>query len=199
MDLNGYPINLALLCGYNLIRERLEGPGATTFRGADVYKQYSSAQIAEMEPAIRTAMKDGAFGLSFGFEYCPGCTAEEAVQAASYAKDEGCSLLAAHYRKDADGCVDSVREAVTISRESGIPFQFSHIGSGAAFGDDQIMRKCLRLLEGARQDGVDILADCYPYTAFSALIGTTVFDDGCLERWHASYEALLVADGPCRG
>ena len=60
------------------------------------------------------------------------------------------------------------------------------------------MEKALKLLEDAHADGVDIMADCYPYTAFSALIGTTVFDEGCFERWGADYSSLMVAEGPFR-
>lgn len=87
-------------------------------------------------------------------------------------------------------------EAVEISRQSGVPMQISHVNSMCAFGE---MAECLRLMEAARAEGLDITGDAYPYAAFSTGLGTAVFDDGCLQRWGVDYDALMVATGPYAG
>ena len=200
IDRCGYPINLALYLGYNGIRQNLcPADGGAAFRGGDAFLHFSSAEIATLEPKIRVGMSEGALGLSFGLEYSPGCTTEEMIQVCRPLRDYEQSLIAAHYRYDADRAPESVSEAVTVSRETGVPFQFSHIGSCAAFGDDSLMNRSLRLLEQARAEGIDILSDCYPYTAFSALLGTAVFDEGCFERWRSSCESIYVAEGAYSG
>ncbi|MEA5038635.1 MAG: amidohydrolase family protein [Clostridiaceae bacterium] len=200
IDRCGYPINLALYLGYNAVRQNLcPSDGGAAFRGCDAFLHFSPAEIATLEPKIREGMRDGALGLSFGLEYSPGCTTEEMIQACRSLRDYGHSLIAAHYRYDADRAPESVSEAVMVSRETKVPFQFSHIGSCAAFGNDSLMNRSLGLLEQARAEGIDILSDCYPYTAFSALIGTAVFDEGCFERWRSSCESIYVAEGTYSG
>lgn len=195
----GSPVNVALLYGYNGIRRSLcEANGAMEFRGDDVYLHFSRDEIAKLEAPIRRAMEEGAIGLSYGLEYAPGCTTEEIIQTGLLLRDYDHTLIAAHYRYDAERCLDSVREAIDVCAATRIPFQFSHIGSCSAFRGSESMEKALKLLEDAHADGVDIMADCYPYTAFSALIGTTVFDEGCFERWGADYSSLMVAEGPFR-
>ena len=69
----------------------------------------------------------------------------------------------------------------------------SHIGSCAAVG---YMDETLNVIKEARDAGVDISTDCYPYNAFCTGIGTAVFDEGCFERWGKTYSDILVLDGP---
>ena len=57
------------------------------------------------------------------------------------------------------------------------------------------MKEALDRLNLARSKGIDISADCYPYDAFSTLIGSTVFDEGCFESWGKDYSAVLATEG----
>ncbi|MGL4538297.1 MAG: amidohydrolase family protein, partial [Cetobacterium sp.] len=41
--------------------------------------------------------------------------------------------------------------------------------------------------------------DCYPYKAFSTLIGSAVFDNNYIENHDFNYEQLQVASGPLKG
>lgn len=40
------------------------------------------------------------------------------------------------------------------------------------------------------------MADCYPYNAFCTYIGSTVFNDGCLERWNVDYSSIMLTQEP---
>ena len=51
------------------------------------------------------------------------------------------------------------------------------------------------MLDDAINKGVDISIDCYPYDAFSTLIGSTVFDEGCFEKWGTSYDSVMPTEG----
>jgi dihydroorotase/N-acyl-D-amino-acid deacylase len=71
-----------------------------------------------------------------------------------------------HMRDEAAHVLDSVRETIRIGEEGGLPTQITHhktIGKGA-WG---MSLETLRLVEEARQRGVDITIDQYPYTASS--------------------------------
>lgn len=184
----GSPTNYAAFCGHNWLRQAV---GCT-----DRYRPATGAEIEAMKPLLREALKAGAVGLSYGLEYSPGASLEECVALARVVAEFPGRICSIHQRYDAERCVEAVAEAIEISRQSGVPMQISHIGSMCAFGQ---MAECLRLVEEARAEGLDVTADCYPYAAFSTGLGTAVFDDGCLERWGVGYDALMVATGPYAG
>ena len=77
-----------------------------------------------------------------------------------------------------------------------IPLQISHIGSMGGFGQ---MADVLRMTDACRLNGIDVLLDCYPYTAFSTEIGATTYDDGWLSRYSCDYDVLEYCSGPWQG
>ncbi len=197
MKRQGAPVNTMLLQGYNTIRGKFfkDAAGQSAYRQGDVYASISQPQIEAAREEVRKSLELGAAGLSFGLEYTPGCAFDELVSVCSVLKDYPNALITVHYRYDAEKCLDSVRECIALSRETGVPLEFSHIGSCAGYGDKRYMEEALSLLQAAREEGVDITADCYPYNAFSTLIGSTVFDEGALEKWGVGYDAILPIQG----
>lgn len=181
---NGAPINYMALSGYTDLREKV---------GVDNrYRPASNKEIEEIIRLYREDIKNGAKGISFGIEYAPGISFDEIIRVAGSVKEEGI-LLAAHYRKDASKSLESIDELIEVSRTTGLPMQISHIGSCSAFG---YMEETLGKIQLGIDQGVDLMADCYPYDAFSTRIGTSVFDDGCFENWNASYEDILLTEEP---
>ncbi|MGI5839152.1 MAG: amidohydrolase family protein, partial [bacterium] len=189
LEAAGIPVNYAAFIGYTTMREAV---GAT-----DRYAPATPPQRKAIAGLIREEMAAGAIGISFGLEYAPGVTYQEALAAASIVAEYPGRILSAHFRFDADRAVESVRELTELSRQSGVPLQFSHLGSCAGF--PQIMADSLTALAAARAEGVDIMADCYPYNAFSTAIGSAVFDPGCFERWGKSYSCVMIAEGEHAG
>jgi len=185
LEAAGLPINYTGFVGYITLREAV---GLT-----DRYAPAGADQRAAVAELIRAALAAGAIGLSFGHEYAPGVTGEEALAAAAVVAEYPGRLLSAHFRFDADRAVESVKELAELSLRSGVPMQLSHIGSCAGF--PQIMADSLTALEAAQAAGVDIMADCYPYNAFSTAIGSAVFDEGCFERWGKTFSCIMVAEG----
>lgn len=184
LETQGSPVNYMMFIGQNYLRSRV---GAD-----DRYQPTHKAQLLQMKELLRKAEAFSPVGLSCGFEYAPGVTTEETVELLSAFEREG-HLLSAHFREDGAASAQSIQELVQISRESGCGVQMSHIGSCSAVG---YMKEALDTLLEARKQGVDIMADCYPYTAFCTGIGTAVFDEGCFEKWGKDYSALLVTAGP---
>jgi dihydroorotase len=52
----------------------------------------------------------------------------------------------------------------------------------------------LQIIDGARQRGLDITTECYPYTAASTNLNSAVFDDGWQERYGITYGDLQWAE-----
>lgn len=186
VEKNGAPVNYMLYTGHNTFRDML---------GISKYREATKEEIAKMVEMIKYDLENyGAIGVSFGIEYSPGISFEELAEISSSLRDYDI-LLSAHFRKDAQEGVASVKEMIEISEISGLPMQISHIGSCIAMGN---MREGLDLIRNARNNGLDITADCYPYDAFSTRIGSAVFDEGCFERWNKSYDAILLTEEPYR-
>lgn len=188
IDKNGAPVNYLEFTGHNFLRAEV---------GID--DRYRAAKAEEIEKMGELLRKDilehGAIGLSFGLEYSPGITLDEILSLLDYVKDLDI-ILSAHFRKDAKYAIESIKELVEISRRTGKPMQISHLGSCSAYG---MMDESLNLIQSARDEGLDITADCYPYDAFSTYIGSAVFDEGCFELWNKTYKDILLTEEPYKG
>jgi N-acyl-D-amino-acid deacylase len=130
-----------------------------------VNRHATADELQRMRELARSAMFDGAFGLSTGLFYVPGNYAptEEVIEIAKVIGSLG-GMHISHMRDEGAGVLDSVRETIRIGEEGGLPTQITHhkiIGSGA-WGKSA---DTLRLIEQARGRGVDVSVDQYPYTA----------------------------------
>ena len=181
----GSPINYMSYIGHNFLREQA---GNT-----DTKAESTPQQIQKMKLLVQEALDLGAVGLSYGFEYATGGTIEEAVAIAEPLWGRKDLLLAAHYRFDGDRALESVDEMAEISKRTAVPFLISHLSSCSAFGN---MKEVLDRIHEYKDQGLDLLVDAYPYTAFSTYIGSDVFEEGCLERWSVGYDAIQLTEAP---
>lgn len=187
IDNNGAPVNYLSFIGHNYLR---------VISGADDrYRSSSKEEISRIKESALLAIEKGAIGISFGLEYSPGIEYDEIVKLCKYVGHKDV-LLSAHFRKDAKFGIDSIRELIDVSMETGLPMQISHLGSCTAYG---MMKDSLNVIKNAIDKGVDITADCYPYDAFSTYIGSSVFDDGCFELWNKTFDSILLVEEPYKG
>ncbi|HEY8559682.1 MAG TPA: D-aminoacylase [Pyrinomonadaceae bacterium] len=140
----------------------------------DYKRRTTEAELNDMLVLLERAMKDGAFGLSSGLEYDTGFSAstEELIALSKIAAKYG-GIYMTHMRDEEEGLLDAIREALRIGREAKIPVQISHIKAG----NRNVWGKsadAIALVEAARQDGSDVTADVYPYTAWASTITVLV-------------------------
>ncbi|ACB85424.1 N-acyl-D-amino-acid deacylase family protein [Natranaerobius thermophilus] len=162
----------------------------------DCYAPSSNSQLKSMGQMLRKELKDGAIGLAFGLEYAPGTSLEEIIYLSKIVSEYPDKMVAIHYRFDASRSLEAIAEMIIVARETGVKLQISHIGSCSAFG---YMEESLRMISEARKNNIDIMADVYPYDAFSTMIGSAVFDSGCFERWNKDYDSIVIGNGPYAG
>ena len=151
--------------------------GADTLRlgviGADD-RAPSDDELGEMNKLLADAMLEGAYGISSGLIYAPGCFAktEELISLATTAASFG-GMYASHIRGEGRTLVDAVAEAIRIGRESGCSVQVSH---HKATGPRNwgLVKTTLAMMERARTEGVDVAFDVYPYTASSTALDTVL-------------------------
>jgi N-acyl-D-amino-acid deacylase len=153
--------NLAPLVGHGSIRAAVLG-------FAD--RAPSPDELRAMVGLAEHAIAHGAAGLSTGLVYAPGLYAktDELIAVARALRGTGKPYIT-HMRGETDMVADSVREAIRIGREAGVPVHISH---HKAAGKENWGRtaETLALIDAARAEGVDVTVDVYPYTAGSTLL-----------------------------
>lgn len=158
----GIAVNVLAFAGHATVRERV--------MGKDWNRAAAQKEIGEMAKLVGQAMSEGAFGLSSGLEYDVGlsATTEELIELARVSSRYG-GIYMTHMRDEEEGMLDALREAVRIGAEARLPVQISHIkmGNRNVWGQAP---KAIAVINRARRAGVNITADCYPYTAWASTI-----------------------------
>jgi N-acyl-D-aspartate/D-glutamate deacylase len=150
-------VNVAALVGHGTVRQLTRGGSM---------RKLSDATLERMQKRIGAAMDAGAWGLSTGLEYAPG-TLADARELAAIAKPVGArgGIIMSHLRSEDDDKIDAaLDELVAQGESSGAKVHVAHIkvvfGKGEARAD-----KLLARMQAARQRGVKITSDIYPYSA----------------------------------
>lgn len=181
-------INYASSVGHGSVRSLV--------MGADFKRAATLAEIETMKALVERGMLDGAVGLSSGLEYDPGFYSEpaEIVELARVAARYG-GFYSSHVRDEENGVLDAWREAIDVGRKAGLPVQISHIklASKPVWGKSA---EALKVLEGARRDGVDVTADWYPYTYWQSAMYVLIPDRDFENR--AKWETGLDEIGGAR-
>jgi N-acyl-D-amino-acid deacylase len=125
------------------------------------------SQLEDMKAMLREGMEEGAYGISTGLDYPPGSYAstDELVALCEQGAKLG-GIYHTHVRYGlGDRFLDPFREAIDIGRRSGISVHVTHFYQrNPILGGAQQM---LRLLEDAREAGLDVTFDSYPYSLSS--------------------------------
>ena len=156
MARQGVGINIAGLVGHGSVRLATMG-----FEE----RPPTPDEMRSMKDHVDEAMRAGAFGMSTGLVYPPGCFAatDEIVELAKVvARHRG--FYASHIRGERETIVDAVRECIDIGERAGCPVQISH--NNPKYGGIGKSSEIQHLWEAARQRGVDVLADNDAHTDF---------------------------------
>ena len=152
-------------------------------------------EFAEMKKELRNAMEFGAFGMSSGLIYPPGCYAKtvELVELCKIVSQYN-GIYATHIRNEGDEIEAALSEAINISRESGVNTQVSHIKTWGEKNWKKI-DKIKKLLDDARSKGIDITCDRYPYIAaatdLDVILPGWVYEGGTVEEKKRLGDPLL--------
>ena len=156
LEEQGVPVNVAVLLGHSTIRMCVMG-----CRGGPP----TGSEMDEMKALVAQGMEEGAFGISTGLVYAPGCYAEtsEIIELASVVAEYG-GIYVTHMRNEGNHLYDALMEAIEIGKCAGLPVQISHHKAAGRLNWGKV-KVTLKIMEDARRNGVDITCDVYPYTA----------------------------------
>ena len=147
-----------------------------TFVGAGGVREYvmgrdnrrpTRAQMQQMEAQVAQAMEEGAFGLSTSLLYVPDrfASTDEIIALAKVARRYGGTYIT-HQRDEGDRIAKSLEEVFRIAREAGIPAEIWHLKTAGRQNWGR-MPEVLKRIEKARAEGLEIMANMYPWTASS--------------------------------
>jgi N-acyl-D-amino-acid deacylase len=158
LEKEGMPVNLGTLIGHGTVRSSVMGYEA---------RAPSTRELDDMKDLVDQGMRDGAFGLSTGIKYAPGVYADtqEIVELSKVVSKYG-GLYASHIRNQGGKLIESIDEAITIGREAVCPVHIAHlkVKGRSNWGKSFNM---LRVIDEARDGGIDVTYDQYPYVAAS--------------------------------
>lgn len=124
----------------------------------------SAEQRARMAALVDEAMKDGAFGLSSMLAMPPGSltTLDDLIELCKPVARRG-GLFSSHIRNEGTGVFDAVKEAIAVGERAGVSVDIIHlkIADQKNWGR---MDEIVALIEAARQRGVNVQSNIYPYT-----------------------------------
>ena len=149
IEQGGIAINIGSLVGHSALR--------ITSMGFDE-REPDRGELERMKRLLDEAMQAGAFGLSTGLVYPPGCFAlsDEIVELCRVVAEYG-GIYASHIRGERETILEAVAEAIQIGRQAGIPVQISH--NAPKFGAPCDAHANLKLVEEARLQGLDVTVD----------------------------------------
>ncbi len=158
MDEEGAAVNVASMIGQGTIRGYVVGEDD---------RPATDEELARMRQEVQRAIEAGACGMSTGLEYTPGAfaTTDEIIELTRVLQGNGLPY-ASHMRNEDDRLLAAVEEAIHIGRMAGVPVEISHLkaqGERNWWKTDPVFE----VLESAREAGVDVAFNVYPYIAYS--------------------------------
>ena len=130
----------------------------------------TKTELEEMKQRLAQAMEEGAFGMSTGLIYPPGCYAEtdELIELSRVVASYG-GIYTSHIRDEGEKLLESVKETIEIGEEAGLPVEISHHKARGKANWGKV-KESLKMIEEVRGRGIDITCDVYPYVAASTVL-----------------------------
>jgi N-acyl-D-amino-acid deacylase len=182
---------------FSRLEKQGSGVNLGTFVGATQVREYvvgfdnrspTPAELEQMKRLVAEAMNEGALGLSTSLQYVPArfATTDEIVELAKVARQYG-GIYATHQRSEANALDESLKEVFDIAQRAKIPVEIWHLKTAYKKNWGR-MPEVLRKIGQARQQGLDVTADIYPYIAGSTSLSA------CLPPWalEGGTEKMLV-------
>lgn len=156
------------------LHERGVSPNVGSFVGGGTVREYAKGwdggdptepEVEVMRQVTREAMEDGAFGIATALIYPPNCYSPdwELTEVAKVVGRYG-GVYVTHIRSEGDRLLESLEDAITLGREAQVPVEIYHLKATGTRNWPKVPQVIERI-DRAREEGVDVAADMYPYVA----------------------------------
>ncbi|MDQ3949776.1 MAG: amidohydrolase family protein [Gemmatimonadota bacterium] len=167
-----------------------EGAEVIGGQGNFVRSPIPPARLHELEARLEAGLRDGGLGIGMGINYTPAATRLEVLRAFGVAARAQAPVFV-HLRYgglgDTTGGVAGVQEILADAAATGAPLHVVHVTS-MGLGATPIL---LELINGARELGMDVSTEAYPYPAGATYLQSALFDPGFEQRMGITYKDIL--------
>jgi N-acyl-D-amino-acid deacylase len=160
LEKQGVALNVAALVGHGTVRVAVMGVDN---------RPPTPEELGKMKDLVAQSMEDGAFGMSTGLVYLPGCYADtsELIELCKVVAGYG-GIYASHIRGERETIVEALKEAIEIGEKAGVPVQVSH--NCPKWGGSEKLPEMFKLYEKARARGVGVTMDNDAHTDFNPVL-----------------------------
>jgi hypothetical protein len=136
-------------------------------------------------PMLEAGLDDGALGIGSGTQYAPGITHQEMLDLTQVAgRRHVCVFTHIRYGSlvEPGSTLEAVQEQIANAAIAGACVHIVHINSMAMSSTPQM----IALFHQARDHGVDVSTEVYPWDASVDQVRSVIFDPGWQQRWGVS-------------
>jgi hypothetical protein len=155
----------------------------------DIDKPLSPEQRVRLEAELGRGLQAGAIGIGSGPQYAPGISHWELLEVTRLsARMRTCVFTHIRYGSliEPGSTLESIQENVANVAITGGCVHIMHLNSMAMSASPDL----LKLIRGARDRGLDVSTETYPWDASSDSIRSVIFDPGWEQRWGVRPEDL---------
>lgn len=148
-------VNISMFVGHNTLR---------SLAGVNFDSIPSPEGLNTMQRLLKNALAAGAFGMSTGLEYDPGnFSRQEELNALAKTVGEEQGIIMSHMRNEDDKEIETALEELLLQGRY-TRVHVSHIKVVYGKGRNRAL-EIMRKLDSARNAGIKVTGDLYPYTA----------------------------------
>ena len=153
-------------------------------------EEATEEEIGAIAELLQQSLDAGALGLGYGLVYTPAANHREIYQTFKVAADNGATCFVHLRANDAfsdNEAIGAVQEVIANAAVTGASLHVVHVNSS---GGDQV-RVCIDMIRGARERGIDVSTEVYPYTASSTLLQSAIFDGDWEKKSGLQYSDIM--------
>jgi N-acyl-D-aspartate/D-glutamate deacylase len=187
-------INFGASIGHIPVRMKvMHDPGGFLPTGDAAHRVATMEDLGAIRAGMEEGFRQGALAEGMGVNYTPAATHAEIVDMFRIAAKYGASVHV-HLRygglKEPNTGLAALEEVVAAAAETGASLHAVHITSMGLRDTPDL----IAMVKGARQHGLDVTTECYPYTAGSTALQSAIFDPGWQESMAITFKDLQWAE-----
>jgi N-acyl-D-aspartate/D-glutamate deacylase len=183
-------INFGVSVGHIPVRMKvMKDAGAFLPIGDAAHRQATPTELQQIDDDIEKGLRHGALAVGMGINYTAAATHDEILDvfglAAKYGASVHVHLRHAGLQEPTTGLV-GIEEVIAAAAATGAPLHVVHITSMGLKNTPRL----IAMVKGARERGLDVTTECYPYTAGSTQLESAIFDPGWQDRQGITFKDI---------
>ena len=181
-----------LLTGADIGHQPTLPPGRNESMGSQIiYEELDDDRIEELAALMEAGLEEGGLGYGFGITYTPGASRIEILRLFESAAAHDVPAYVHLRSSGPGGTLGPFQEVIANAAATGASLHIVHLNSTAG----EMAEQALGMVRGAREWGVDVTTEAYPYTASSTFIESALLDEETNEWIVAQPDVIAASDG----